>query len=208
MLTIAVAGVLLGAGVAWAAVTDNLVPTGNHNPSCSEPGIFSSVTVCQTNNGSVYYNMDSSGEYELEAGDKDIVRDMLASQYSSTDLAIYYDSNPTFSGDAETDIIYQEGSTDIPDDADGFTWCNDDSPAAEYECDQQYIRIRGAGSYTPGLSCHETGHAVGLLHGDDASPQLLKTNSALGCMQTPVDYCEPLGDNQADNINAHYIKPN
>lgn len=202
ILTLLIAGNVIAAGFAWAAVTNNLVPTANYSPYCNEPGIVTNGTVCQTDNADVYYYMDSNGEYELEAEDKDVVRDMLSGQYAPTHLVIHYDSTPVFSGSGETDIIYQEGS--VSGSADGTTWCNDDSPSAYYECDQQYVRIQGAGSYTPGLSCHETGHAVGLLHGNLAAPKLSNDDNALGCMQTPVSFSEPLGDNNRDNINRVY----
>lgn len=82
-----------------------------------------------------------------------------------------------------------------------MTWCND--AVGTFQCDQQYIRIRGNGYYTSSLTCHETGHAVGLLHGDLASPKLGKTNKVLGCMTTPVQ-SEVLGKNQIENINGRY----
>ncbi|MFJ1900394.1 hypothetical protein [Streptomyces sp. NPDC088115] len=146
--------------------------------------------------------MDSSGTYELESEDRAIVSNMLASQYSPTDIAVHYDSSPMFSGGSETDIIYQEGSTNLPSSSDGVTWCNE--AADNRRCDQQYIRIRRAGSYTPGVSCHETGHAVGLTHGNKASPALSNTDTRIGCMQTPTNYGTTLGANNKENINATY----
>ncbi|MGH3384357.1 MAG: hypothetical protein ACRDO1_07255 [Nocardioidaceae bacterium] len=204
-MILAVAGTLLAAGVAWATHIDNIVPTATYNHACDEGSVDGGGTLCRTDNGAVYYYMDSNGDFELEAGDRSVVRNMLSAQYSPTDLAIHYDSTPVFSGSGETDIIYQEGA--VPGSADGINWCNDDSPSPTYECDQQYIRIQGAGDYTPGLSCHETGHAVGLTHGAQASPVVSQTNDALGCMQTPVSFSEPLGANQSSNINAVYARP-
>ncbi|MFC6704401.1 hypothetical protein [Flexivirga alba] len=153
-----------------------------------------------TDNNQVYYYMNSSGSLELEAGDKSVVRNMLASQYSPTDLQIYYDSTPKLTGTGETDILYQEG--DVPGSYNGYTWCDD--PVATYVCDQTVVRIEGGGYYKPGLSCHETGHAVGLTHGADAYPRRNQRDSILGCMETPTDDLTPLGANQRNNINAYY----
>ncbi len=192
-------------GIAFASSTDNLVPTANYHPACSKGGAGHGV-VCQTDNSKVYYYMDSHGKLKLESVDKSIVRNMLSDQYSPTHLQIHYDSTPRFHGKGETDIVYQEGS--VGSDFDGYTWCDDPSPSPKYECDQTVVRIRGAGYYSPGLSCHETGHAVGLTHGPDASPKRSKTAPLLGCMRTPIGWYEDaLGANQRHNINQHYPSP-
>lgn len=51
--------------------------------------------------------------------------------------------------------------SNLPSSADGVTWCNDAVNGSTYGCDQQYVRIRGCGTYARGLACHETGHAIG-----------------------------------------------
>ncbi|MFL1431847.1 MULTISPECIES: hypothetical protein [unclassified Nocardiopsis] len=192
------------AGVAWAAVTDNMFPTANTLGYCynQSPGV--NHFPCQTDNRDVYYYMDSNGEYELETVDRNNVQSVMRNEFAPTDLRIYYDSTPVFSGSGETDIIYQEGSTGMPSSVDGMTWCNDAVDNKPLACDQQYIRIRGNGSYTYGLTCHETGHAVGLQHGDVSSPRLSRTDSRLGCMVTPVGSGAKLGSNNIENINATY----
>ncbi|MFJ9109914.1 hypothetical protein [Streptomyces sp. NPDC102283] len=196
---VGLAALLVATGVAWAAATDNMVPTNNYNKGCYT-GSADSGVVCQTDNAQVTYYMDSGGSNALENVDKNIVQKMMSSQYAPTDLSISYDSTPTWSGSSETDIYYAEAT--VPGSINGTTWCND--TASTYRCDQTYIRIEGGGFYTPGLSCHETGHAVGLLHGSNASPKLSKTNKALGCMRTPVNYSEPLGSSNKENINGLY----
>lgn len=152
---------------------DNLVPTGTYSPYCKEiaSGNWSAASVCQTDNRDIYYYMGSRGAYKLEQVDADKVKSTLTNQYAPTDLCIHYDSNPTFSGSSETDIIYQEGDN-IPSSAAGITWCNGRVGALSFKCDQTYIRIRGAGAYNLRRSCHETGHAVGLLHGSEAYPKV------------------------------------
>ncbi|MFG6198202.1 hypothetical protein [Nonomuraea sp. JJY05] len=192
---------MVAVGVAWAAATDNMFPTAQTTISCMTG--MSANYPCQTDNRDVTFYMDSGGEYELEQVDKNTVNNVIDSEYRPTDLAFHYDSSPVFSGGAETDIIYQEGSNGIPSSADGTTWCNA-SGGDGVDCDQQYIRIRGNGHYTNTLTCHETGHAVGLQHGDVSSPRLSKTDSRLGCLQTPVPPGATLGANNRDNINATY----
>ncbi|MEV6395880.1 hypothetical protein AB0M39_14045 [Streptomyces sp. NPDC051907] len=182
-----------------AASIDNIVPTSNYYVGCL--GGEANGTVCRTDNADVSYYMDSGGDNKLENDDKRIVRSLLASEYAPTDLSITYDSTPTWSGSSETDIYYSEGN--VPGSADGIAFCNDASPG-NYKCDQQYVRIQGGGSYTPGLSCHETGHAVGLLHGNRAYPAVGMQDARLGCMKKSVGYDQPLGSNQKSNINIVY----
>ncbi|GAA2690424.1 hypothetical protein GCM10010400_64480 [Streptomyces aculeolatus] len=200
---LAAAFLFMVTAVAWGAATDNMWPTANQGGICrDDPDGGDGVLSCQTDNEALYYYMDSSGTYELESPDRTTVSNMLRDEYAPTDLARHYDSNPQFSGTSETDIIYQEGSTNLPSSSDGVTWCND--AADNRRCDQQYIRIRGNGNYTPGLSCHETGHAVGLTHGRQASPLLSNDDSRLGCLRTPTRFDAVLKANNRENINATY----
>ncbi|MFB7935424.1 hypothetical protein ACFC4C_40670 [Streptomyces sp. NPDC056039] len=182
-----------------AASVDNIVPTANYPFDCrsGENG----GTVCQTDNADVTYYMDSGGGNKLEDEDKRVVRDVIASEYGPTDLAFSYDSTPSWSGDSETDIYYSEGN--VPGSAWGTAFCNAVAPRA-YRCDQQYVRIEGGGKYTPGVACHETGHAVGLLHGDRSYPRVGMQDNRLGCMKKTVDFDQPLGSNQKRNINIVY----
>ena len=202
VVALVVAPVLVVAGVAWAATTDNMFPTSHTGGTCWS-GMGNGYP-CQTDNKDVYFYMDSGGEYELEAIDKQTVNSAIDGEYRPTDLAFHYDSTPVFEGSGETDIIYQEGSTGLPDSAAGMTWCNGVGSHTK-DCDQQYIRIRGNGYYTYARVCHETGHAVGLQHGDNADPELDKHNDTrLGCMLTPSDGHPDLGANNRANINATY----
>ncbi|MDA1361700.1 hypothetical protein O1R50_18880 [Glycomyces luteolus] len=190
------------AGIAWAAYTDNMYPTQYANGGCISEEPNARQATCRTDNATLTYYMDSGGDFELETPDKDDVRATMSNDYNPTDLSVSYDSTPSFSGSAETDIIYQEGSADIPSSVDGMTWCNNASNLDE--CDQQFVRIRGAGYYSRGLACHETGHAVGLVHGSVSSPIKSNTDSRLGCMVTPVGTNTSLGDNNIENINNTY----
>ncbi|MEU3479174.1 hypothetical protein ACI2LO_16400 [Streptomyces sp. NPDC033754] len=156
----------------------------------------------------MYYYMDLSDsagdgrDNKLEAEDLETVRLVMNNSYNGTDLNTYYDSTPVFSGDSETDIYFEEDTP--PGGFAGYTWCNDDSPAPRYSCDQQHVRILGGGYYTYGVVCHETGHAVGLMHGDDASPYVRPDNeSIMHCMTTPAVEAG-LGPNNVANINSTY----
>src|ERR1044072_6944484 len=155
VVAMALVPLIVAVGVAWAAVTDNMFPTESTGSSCV---LSMGHPPCQTDNREVYFYMDSSGEYKLESEDRSTVNNAIDGEYRPTDLAFHYDSSPVFEGSAETDIIYQEGSTGLPDSAAGRTWCNGVS-STHYKCDQQYIRIRGNGRYTYARVCHETGHA-------------------------------------------------
>lgn len=208
MRTVAL-GTILGCGLAgsiggtaFADSTDNLVPTGSYHAPCTKGGAGYGP-VCLTDNSKVYYYMDSGGAGELESVDRQIVSSMLSAQYSPTHLQIHYDSTPVFSGSGETDIVYQEG--DLPSPYIGYTWCDD--PVATYVCDQTVVRMQGAGTISPGLSCHETGHAVGLTHGSEAYPRRDNNASVLGCMQGDYAYYQDLGANQVRNINSYYPLP-
>ena len=48
---------------------DNFVPTSTYGPHCQQvvSGDWANATVCQTDNGDVYYYMDSSGEIRARA---------------------------------------------------------------------------------------------------------------------------------------------
>ncbi|MFG2775982.1 hypothetical protein [Streptomyces sp. NPDC048350] len=193
----AAASWVLLTGTAFAA-TDTLMPTRNYTYYCG-----SGHGICQTDNETLTYYMDSGGTYELESNDRYYVNETVSSDYAPTDLVISYDSSPSFSGDAETDHIWQEGSTGLSDDAAGMTWCND--AVDLYACDQHYIRIRGNGYYVGSLTCHEMGHGVGLVHGDLAYPTRSRTDvAAMGCMVTGTAYSPDLGTNNFNNINATY----
>ncbi|WKN18029.1 hypothetical protein NEH83_29905 [Streptomyces sp. JUS-F4] len=192
----AIGATVIAVGAAAAAVvTDNMVPT------ISTPHLCTKGRVCQTDNKDVTYYMDSSGEFKLEAVDKSYVTAMLKGEYSPTDLVIKCDATPKFSGSAETDVVWQEGAKGLDDDAEGMAWCDD--PVSGYKCDQQVIRIRGNGNYDPSITCHEMGHAVGLLHGGSAYPALPSEDSRLGCM-IAHGYSSDLGSNNVSNINGTY----
>ena len=187
---------------------DGMMPTGNYNVICLDQSGPETGQVCQTDNANVYWYADGSSPGELESNDLTSLRNMLNSEYGPTDLVLTYDSSPVFSGDAETDIVYQEAESGLalPAGLLGAMWCNG-AAQAFYECDQAYVRIVSSDGYRihdGSVACHETGHAVGLVHGDDASPRLNVEDNRLGCMESGAQFPAGLGASSAHLINATY----
>ena len=192
---------------AWAAApaNDGIVPTPNDLGDHCAAGLASNE-ICQTDNSTVTYYMDSNGEYELEAEDREFVVDAMARYRNNTVLTISYDSTPTFSGSAETDVIYQEGAFGMPDHVSGVTWCNDPVDGSKWRCDQSYIRMRGAGRINAKVATHETGHSFGLLHGNEWDPARNVCADILGVMRAAEDCMDgpALGDAVKNNIDWVY----
>jgi hypothetical protein len=193
VFAVAATAALVAAAAAVASHVDSMYPTANYNPSCTDGSMGS--TFCQTDNATLTVYRQAS----LTSTGKSNIAYVLNNEYNVTDLNVSYPSTPSYSGDAETDIIYQQRS-DVPSNLDGIAWCND--AVTSTKCDQHYNAFR---SSSPGraISCHETGHAVGLTHGANASPSISQTDPSLACMQTPT----PTGDLGAHNtnlINATY----
>ncbi|MFC3493403.1 hypothetical protein [Glycomyces rhizosphaerae] len=190
------------AGAAWAAFTDNIYPTTYQTAPCRDESGPDGRVTCLTDNATLTYYMDSAGTNELEGEDRRVVIDVMSDIYAPTDFSVSLDTSPEFSGSAETDIVYEESGIGVPSGSSGVTFCND--AVSDLRCDQQYIRILGGGHYVQGLTCHETGHAVGLQHGNKSDPLVANTDERLGCMETPTSDGEVLQDNQIDNINGTY----
>ncbi|MEU2281842.1 hypothetical protein ABZ614_07830 [Streptomyces sp. NPDC013178] len=124
--------------------------------------------------------MDSGGNNKLEDDDKRMVRNVMSGEYNPTDLSVSYESSPSWSGDAETDIYYSEGTVSGSDE--GLTYCENPRGLRHLQV-RPAVREDRARSLGYGLTCHETGHAVGLLHGDDSMPTEGMRDSRLGCMK-------------------------
>jgi hypothetical protein len=165
---------------AEALTNDGLRPTGNYDPGDCSKGGPGNGEVCQTDNATVTYYMDSGGAYELEAPDRTAVQTAIANVYQPTQFSVSYQSPVVTSGSAETDWFFEEG--DPGSGFVGYTWCDD--PVGGDKCDQHYVRIRGNGAYTAPQVCHEAGHAAGLVHGDSVSPDTVSNSNAtvMGCL--------------------------
>ncbi|MGH3447251.1 MAG: hypothetical protein ACRDP4_06470 [Nocardioidaceae bacterium] len=199
---VAMVAIVAGGGVAWAKVTDNLVPTHGgprHDEWCHKGSLNHQRVACQTDNSYVTYHRQGS----LEHRDKVVVGHAIK-LYRPGPLSFHHRPHAKYHGAAETDIIYQEGR--VPGSDEGYTWCNDPLPKAAnwYGCDQQYVRIQGGGYYKRGLACHETGHAVGLVHGKQATPPVSNQRKALRCMRKTPALHDKLGKNNRQNINQTY----
>lgn len=191
---------------------DGMVPTANYAEFCenSTGPRDPLASVCRTDNADLYWYADSHHPGELEDNDFNALRSMLLNEYVPTDLVLAYDSTPVFSGSGETDIIFQESENDgapLPSGAAGATWCNDAVNGQLYECDQTYVRVRSPDWYRRhggSVACHETGHAVGLVHGNDASPRVDPGDRRLGCMVNEDEFPSDLGAASTHIINLHY----
>ncbi|MFS3128091.1 hypothetical protein ACLM5J_06770 [Nocardioides sp. Bht2] len=191
-------GLSFGIGAASAA-PDNLVPTGNPISGCGQG--FSVGGACQTDNKNVYWHMADGGAKALETNDRVALKAMLDDQFQGP-MNLTYDSTPAFTGSAETDWIFQEDSPG-PGLA-GYVWCND--KIGTWRCDQHYIMIDTGAYLNPKITCHETGHAVGLTHGDWATPSTANNASSLGCLRGPYSAItsNALGANNKAQIAAVY----
>lgn len=187
---------------ASAAALDNMIPTGNYAPQCYNQTLNNIIGLCQTDNAAVSAYMEGSVSTNMRSR----IRDALDNSFDATAaLSVSYPSSPVYSGGGETDIIYQQGSIPYSGTV-GITWCNDAVDGSAFKCDQTYIRFTTDTYYEHrALTCHETGHAVGLTHGADAYPYASNTDSRLGCMVTPYNVdAYTLGANNVNEIDQVY----
>ncbi len=126
----------------------------------------------------------------------------LEDSYKPTDAGgVVYVSTPKTTGPGETDIIYRYGA--LSGSTVGQYICDDDSIGSN-RCDSSYITYDG-GDLAPipyqfsnyaeifkSLACHETGHAIGLTHGNDADPNVSANRAELMCMRKPLDPGSPI----------------
>lgn len=189
---------LLNAGPAIAATFDNMFPAGPVYRACTDQRP-ESASPCQTDNSS----LTVFHENNISAGNWSRIRSMLASNYEPTALAVSYPATASYTGSAETDIVYRVNSVNVPAGYVGWTWCND--AVTTIKCDQAYVAFNTATDAGDGTTgCHETGHAVGLLHGSMAAPAVSNTDPALGCMRTPWSPGLSLGSYEAGLITSVY----
>ncbi|MEE9417142.1 MAG: hypothetical protein V3V01_17815 [Acidimicrobiales bacterium] len=128
-------------------------------------------------------------------------------------------------GANETDVIY-ETENNLPGGAAAATICDDDSPGGNV-CDSNYIQYNIASIVAvtinnPNLTltqernmrrmiaCHELGHSLGLVHGENAFPILDNQDGSLKCMRTPTlangsnSGSRNPGAHNKEQINGHY----
>jgi len=174
---------------------DNLVPNRRIGYSCFS-GNIGNFTACSQDNTDL--------EWGVQAGFSPNEMSNLFSvqgEIDGTDFRTTRTNSITYSGDYETDIVYTHhsfGGTTI-----GATWCEDSVNGSK--CDQWYVAFKDTLEADMNLACHESGHALGLLHGNDASPAVPLTDSRLGCMVWPADFLSrSLGSYTVREINNAY----
>lgn len=128
----------------------------------------------------------------------------LNGSFDTTVLNVTFVSTPVYEGSSETDIIYEKYNKGVPADLKGLTFCNDANGASD-QCDQHYVRWREDTHVRRNNACHETGHAVGLTHGDDADPRISVQAESLMCMRNPTMGEIYLGEHNADTIDFTYV---
>lgn len=129
------------------------------------------------------------------------VTNTLNNQFNPTDLNVSLESPAVYTGGSETDIIYQLNSG-LPLGVSGYTWCDD--PIDTAKCDQHYVQFY-SDFWAQNITCHESGHAVGLVHGSEASPALSSTDPSLACMKTSDNFnSNGLGTHNVSQINGQY----
>lgn len=192
-LTVLVSSVAVvhGTGAAYANHYDSIFPAFT-NPCPVDRG------VCQADGRDHYVYVGFLGP-QFQAG----VTATLNGSYNTTHLVVHYSNPPT----GDTDVIYHYGDVPGPDDA--VTRCL--SPIDNFRCNQFDVTFDAntlcpcSADFIRAIACHETGHTVGLLHGDNAIPTVSNLTGSLMCMRKPVydgDY--PLGSHNADQIDSVY----
>lgn len=199
---------------AYAAYTDNLLPNGRFSGCYAGTAVQSNTGgPCQTDNASVAYWMENPIDRTtgVDSRAEEQINVTMRDYNGNTDLVTFYDSTPAFSGAAETDVIYRHRIADFRDSGTvGYYFCDDVAGlSSSNKCDQGYINLRYI-SNTPAqmraLACHETGHAFGLLHPNDANPAKSRTDTRFECMMNaPVAAYYGIGwDPNVANINSTY----
>lgn len=178
---------------------DNMFPTVNYQGGSSAcfKGSHVGGNVCRADNGTHAVHFRSTVPSNMVSGTS---ASLNGSYDVGTDMSIIYHSSSqvSYSGSAETDIIYGGTSQNLNDNTYGVAYCDDPIESwwggSTSRCDQFYVIYNR--NVTPGFSsrqaraagCHETGHTVGLVHGSNAFPSLSNGDSSLACMRTNVPY--------------------
>ncbi|MCS7008071.1 MAG: hypothetical protein NZL88_11010, partial [Gaiellaceae bacterium] len=171
---------------------DSMRPTSTYSAPCARL-----TTFCQTDNSTLTYFSESS----LNPTSKGTVTSVLVTQFDPTDLDVRWEAPPAYTGSAETDIIYQVNPSVLPPGVSGWTYCDD--PISSTRCDQHYV-VFGSDFWAQTVTCHETGHAVGLTHGEQAAPPLSNTDPSLACMVSAGSNVLGLGAHNRSEVNGAY----
>jgi hypothetical protein len=199
-LALGVVLVPVTSALAAHSFVNSMFPTPNYNEACVDTTINDTNGHCRTDNATLTAHRETS----LEQAARTRIGEVLVQEFDgTTDLSVSFQNPPVTSGSAETDIMYQRRS-DIPGTLNGLAWCNDGD--GSHTCDQHYAAFRTNDLATKGRACHESGHGVGLLHGDDSDPQVPNDDGQLGCLQQPIPSSNTgqLGVHMRAEINQSY----
>jgi hypothetical protein len=177
-----------------AGAFDSIFPTLETDWNCVD-GTQDADYYCQTDNKSLTYYMDPA----LSADGKTNIKNAL-DFFNSTDLNVGAPQSALVrSGGSETDVYYAVDDTLEPPML-GQAWCDD--AVGRVRCDQHYVVFKHP---TPGqdVACHETGHTVGLTHGQQAYERQVNGHDVLACMTTPIEF-NYLGAHNKGQINETY----
>lgn len=198
--TVAILAILAGVGVgaaesAAADHADTMFTNSRTSQTCWK-GYVQNSTPCRADNSTHTVFFRSTVPSNVVSATSDSLTD---SYHAGTDLSVIFHNSGTvsYSGGAETDVIYGGTSQNLPPGVNGWMYCDDPIEtwygAATKRCDQAYVIFNRnttssfSFSQAKSVGCHETGHTVGLLHGSDADPfGLSDGDSSLACMRTQV----------------------
>ena len=192
---------------------DPMMPTSSIS-GCTDTHLWGGNRIpCQTDNRYTSRCVDTTYQpFTTKAATG--VNATLNNSYNTTVLdTTPYDTSCVYSGSGETDIVLRELSN-LPNNAWGTYFCDD--AVSSTRCDQGYVQfdkeVIAASTFTPEemwkLACHEIGHAVGLVHGNNADPSIDAHSATNRCMvkgnynNSSTDRW--LGSNNANWINATY----
>lgn len=177
---------------------DSMYPTPLANWDCRDRGNATpnvSGGFCRTDNAYTTFFV----EFSISEPGYQTIASVMAFQFDPTDLDVWEDTTPSYSGSSETDIIFQQRN-DIPGGAIGAAWCDD---AYGTTCDQHYAAFV-SNNPSAELACHEAGHSVGLTHPTEANPVQSAGDTTFGCMTNAPMPGTTLGAHNIQQINSHY----
>lgn len=175
----------------------NMFPNANANYTCVDGNIGGRS--CRTDNSTLTVFIEST----ITGTSKTNLQNALNLSYNNgTNLSVSYVNPPVTSGSAETDIIFQKGNG-VPTGNIGWAWCND--AVTSVKCDQHYVRWTATTTVSRNTACHETGHSVGLRHGQQSEPKVPNDFDDLYCMERPSSGgSQYLGSFNIEEINDVY----
>lgn len=187
------------------------IPFDNMSPTLTAPAeCANGPNICRTDGLSVEAYVLNLGPVMRERTEF-----TLDASYHTTDLNVSYasSSSVSYSGCCETDIIYNTtANSAMPiQNVAGVAVCDDS--VSSTVCDQFYIHYQQENVndnltdlvYLRKLACHETGHAVGLVHGQQSYPIVSNTtHTQISCMVTGYSTAQLLGVHNQSAINLQY----